>query len=506
MNRDGCFSVAAALRLVCTVCVLVACVSPATAALVNKYTFNDNTVDDSVGGMNGTVVDNTGISNYVGGQINLSANNGAGSNQDFINDPAVVGAYVNLPDGIFTSAMNNNAYGAATIELWFTVQENRGWAEALSFGTSQGGEDLSDGNGSYVAIIPQSGTNPTEFRAATRDLNGPVEFYVNSDAPLSPLPTGVQQHVVFVLNHTDDNGGLYLNGTERLYLNGTDVGANEIAGDLTLLSDVNNWLGRSQWGDSLFDGSINELRIYDHAMTPAEVTASDAAGPDPAPIPKLVVNRDTGAISLLNDTPGNVQLKGYSVSSSAGALSPGNWTSINNGGSFDPNGTWTASASTETNLAESVTGGVTDGGTLAPSASAGIGTPWFRTPIEDVTFDFTLGDGTTGIGDVQYTGSAVERSDLNGDNAITEADWAIFVSNAYTDLSGDTLVGAYLQGDLDGDLDNDYQDFQLFKADYIAANGAAAFASLAGAVPEPSSLALAALLGAMLLGTGRRWL
>jgi hypothetical protein len=33
----------------------------------------------------------------------------------------------------------------------------------------------------------------------------------------------------------------------------------------------------------------------------------------------------------------------------------------------------------------------------------------------------------------------------------------------------------------------------LFKADFIAINGAAAFAELSGAVPEPASLVLAAI-------------
>jgi hypothetical protein len=58
-------------------------------------------------------------------------------------------------------------------------------------------------------------------------------------------------------------------------------------------------------------------------------------------------------------------------------------------------------------------------------------------------------------------------------------------------------VAAYLKGDLDGDLDNDYNDFQLFKTDYNAAHGAGSFELMSG-VPEPAtwlfSLAAAGLV------------
>jgi hypothetical protein len=48
------------------------------------------------------------------------------------------------------------------------------------------------------------------------------------------------------------------------------------------------------------------------------------------------------------------------------------------------------------------------------------------------------------------------------------------------------------KGDVDGDLDSDFADFRLFKADYVAIHGEAAFAALVG-VPEPSTLALLAI-------------
>jgi hypothetical protein len=502
MNRDGFSSVAMASRLAFAIGVVASCASPAGAILVNKYTFNNNTANDSIGGQNGVVVDNTGISKYTGGAIDLSGNNGAGSDQDF-GLPTTAGAFVDLPNGVFTSAIDGGTFGAASLEIWFTTQQNRPWAEAFVFGRSHDGENLSHGGGSYVALIPQSG--PNDFRGTTRDDGGNEIPLIGSPTPLS---TGIKYHVVYALDHNDTDGGAKPNGTGRLYLNGTAVGSAEIATflDSVSLNDVNNWLGRSQWGDQLYDGLIDEFRIYNTALTASEVLASFNTGPDPAPLPVLVVNRDTGGISLANQTTGNVQIKGYSVTSAAGALNPATWTSIDAGNAFDPDGTWTAQSSTSANLAESVTGGNLDGGTLTPAASRGVGTPWRKTPVEDLAFGFTLGDGTLGSGLVQYTGSAAKRSDLNGDGQVTVADWTLFLPNSFTNFPGETTVGAYLKGDFDGDKDNDYLDFKLFKADFISANGAAAFAELTGGVPEPSSLALTAMASAMLFGArhGRR--
>ena len=68
-------------------------------------------------------------------------------------------------------------------------------------------------------------------------------------------------------------------------------------------------------------------------------------------------------------------------------------------------------------------------------------------------------------------------------------------------------IDTFARGDINGDLVNDYRDFRLFKADFVAANGAGAWAGLIaghGAVPEPSTLGLLVLgIAAGTLGTRR---
>ena len=273
---------------------------------------------------------------------------------------------------------------------------------------------------------------------------------------------------------------------------------------LDLINDNNNWLGRAQWGDPLFDGLIDEFRIYDTRLTAAEVAASFTAGPEPAPLPVLTVNRDTGVISLANQSGGGINVKGYSITSAGGALNPATWTSIDATNVFDPNGTWTSSSSTSMNIAEPSpaarsTAARSPATALLPSAPHG-GRPRFKTspsPSRWATARPVPGRSST-------PAPLPARSDFNGDGIVNVADWTLFLPNSFTTFAADPAVAAYLKGDLDGDKDNDYADFKLFKADYIAANGEAAFAALGAAIPEPATLALGGLASLALVAARRR--
>ncbi len=493
-------------KLLGAVAVVAILSATAQADVIHKYTFNANTAVDSVGGADGTVIDATGIATYTGGALNLTANNGI--NSAALNTVGAAGAYVDLPNNLLTNAVVNNTgngvIGQATLEMWLTVQENRPWAEAFVFGTSSGGEGISDnGDGrSYIAMIPQSGGGFNDFRGTTRSPTAETPI-IGSPAPLA---VNQRHHVVMVLDGLDQTAGL--NGTASLYLNDGAPVTGAIQPFIDAMINDNNWLGRSLFGgDALFDGLIDEFSIYNHALSAAEVAANFAQKPVAAPVPTLVVNRDTGEVRIANESAGNIDLKGYTITSAAGALNPTGWTSIDAGNVFDNDGTWTSAAPpSNAQIGESTNTG--NGGTLTPTptpnSSRTIGSAWLETPFQDLAFTFTLGDNSTGTGQVQYIGSAALRSDFNGDELINAADWTAFKNNSYTSLAGLPAAQAYLKGDLDGDLDNDFQDFRLFKADFIAASGEAAFAALVGAVPEPATFTLAAAAAAILLGASRR--
>lgn len=81
-------------------------------------------------------------------------------------------------------------------------------------------------------------------------------------------------------------------------------------------------------------------------------------------------------------------------------------------------------------------------------------------------------------------------ADLNLDGLTDIVDWQVFLNFASVELTGLTPRETLVQGDLDLDGDNDYDDFKLFKSAYNLTNGAGAFEQLLLQVPEPPVLVL----------------
>ena len=88
--------------------------------------------------------------------------------------------------------------------------------------------------------------------------------------------------------------------------------------------------------------------------------------------------------------------------------------------------------------------------------------------------------------------------------SVNAADWVIFRTNQQTDLSSKSLAEAYRLGDLTGDKLNDHADFVLFKSAYDVANGAGAFVTMIGSVPEPSTVVLVLTAGLISIPIRRR--
>lgn len=252
----------------------------AEAALTNRYSFNDGTVNDSVGTAHGTLFGTNG--SVSGGQLVL-ANDGEGSQ-----NPGAAGAYLDLPNGLISSAAAAN--GAVTVEMWITMAAHRNWAAAFSAGVSINGEDTSDccnDDQPYIQIIPRSGDGGqgNDVRVTSNSFGGP-EGWVDDlgAADGTDLAIGQQEHLVSVF---DQSGGLP--GSITVYRNGSLMGTATIAANLDLKTflranntggDVNVWLGRSQWPDSLVAASYDEVRIYSHALSADDAAANYRVGPN----------------------------------------------------------------------------------------------------------------------------------------------------------------------------------------------------------------------------------
>ncbi len=98
-------------------------------------------------------------------------------------------------------------------------------------------------------------------------------------------------------------------------------------------------------------------------------------------------------------------------------------------------------------------------------------------------------------------GDLLSLADLDRNGTVNAADWISFRASQGGDLQGLSLLAGFAQGDLDGDQDNDIDDFILFKQAYELELGPGSFQQLLAA-PEPGA---ATLLGsALLLFVGRR--
>jgi hypothetical protein len=243
----------------------------------------------------------------------------------------------------------------------------------------------------------------------------------------------------------------------------------------------------------------------------------------PAAAINVVVNRDTGSITLTNNTTAAVNLTALTINSAFGAINPtaltpitGHYDSTGNG-SVDGNNPWQITSAAGNNVTfTEVTAG--DAGTLGAGQQIvlSVAGGWLKSPTQDLAISLTV-NGSPLATSVAYAGNggqAFSRSDLNFNGTLTAADWAAFLTGAYTNLSGLSKAESYAFGDLDGDGDNDFIDFRLFKQDYDAANGVGAFVAMAGIVPEPSSAFLLSIpcLAATLLArsthtsAAQRWM
>ena len=207
-------------QLLVGACAVALGASTASAALVHRYSFESD-ASDSIGTAHGTVMGNT--ASFVGGQIVLDNPTGTGSG-DFNNGniPAS-GAFVDFPNFTFSKAAAADQYGAVSVELWVTMDQNRDWSALFSAGISSGLEGNSGGGNDhfpYVQMVPRTGDGGAgnDFRVTTNGVAGP-ESWVDAPGDGTDLQPGVEEHLIAVF---DQSGGLP--GTLTVYRNGALYG------------------------------------------------------------------------------------------------------------------------------------------------------------------------------------------------------------------------------------------------------------------------------------------
>jgi len=264
--------------------------------LVHRWSFaetNGTLIQDSVGDVVGSViVAGTGPDfSVTNGQVRLPG--GARDTADYLEFPA------GLLDGL----------SSVTVEIWATPHSAQNWSRLFDFGA---------GDGSTAGTFFLSLTRGTSLDLQRLEFGAPAEFTINTAIPTAP---GQQYHYVVTWGATNGAGG---SGRLEWYRDGVLMGGVDTGA--TTISSVNDsvlWLGRSQYAaDATANADFNELRIYNRALTPAEINFNRINGPDMFDIPPPVAVNDAmtlnpGAMALIpvlkNDTgtallPGTVSI------------------------------------------------------------------------------------------------------------------------------------------------------------------------------------------------------
>lgn len=143
-----------------------------------------------------------------------------------------------------------------TFAAWVYWNGGDAWQRIFDFG---------NGTDHYLFLTPRASGAGLRFAIK----NGGAEQQLNAPA----LPSGRWSHIAVVLGEAD----------ARLYVNGAAVAASATINIKP--SDLNpalNYLGKSQWPDPLFTGRLDDVRLYNHALTATQVAAL-ASGTLPAP-------------------------------------------------------------------------------------------------------------------------------------------------------------------------------------------------------------------------------
>ncbi|WEA00040.1 cellulose binding domain-containing protein [Mucilaginibacter sp. SJ] len=157
-------------------------------------------------------------------------------------------AYATLPAGIF-STLND-----FTISAWVRMDAISTWMRVFDFGSS---------TTQYMFLTVQAGVTNGQSTIRYATKNG------------SAAEQNINYNYTFPLNTWTYLAVTRAGNTTTLYVNGTSVASstNITIKPSALGSTTQNYLGKSQFADPMFKGSIDNFKIYGRALSSTEIAA-----------------------------------------------------------------------------------------------------------------------------------------------------------------------------------------------------------------------------------------
>ena len=207
-------------------------VDPGTDGLAAYYAMENDVQDGSGNDRHGAMMGGSGFGPGTAGYGEALVLDGSSG-------------HVMLPIGPLVQSLRS-----ATFATWVNWAGGGVWQRIFDFGNN---------TGVYMFLTPSSGAGTLRFAITTGSNTG--ESMVQAPAA---LPQGGWHHVAVTIDGDTKEMKLYLDG----HLVGSAVTA-KLPADLG--NTTQNWLGRSQWPDPYFNGSLDDFRIYSRALSEAEV-------------------------------------------------------------------------------------------------------------------------------------------------------------------------------------------------------------------------------------------
>jgi hypothetical protein len=225
-------------------------------ALVVWYQLDDSSgmtaVDSSGHARNATL---TGLG---GGTAAFSTTHKVGTGAlDLAGSSPTVGGFATIP----ASPQTMGATTEITIACWVNVRTERAWERVFDFSNSVS-------TGFMFLTTAQGVTTPNSPRFTISPTDKTGEQVIDMTTP-AVLSINTWHHIAVVLG----TGTPY---TGTLYIDKAVAGRNTAMTlrPSNLGNTASNWIGRSPFpADPLFDGLIDDFRIYSRALSAAEIAA-----------------------------------------------------------------------------------------------------------------------------------------------------------------------------------------------------------------------------------------